>query len=210
MGRPCKCAICGQVIGDGENAVPYKNRKVHKDCLEATAYAATKEREQLKKEAQKKIIEAKKEKAAPKLKMPKKQISEEEFQSKEKLWHYIEHLSKKPIQLKDKYIVEAYVNKYNFTYDGIQETLRYCYEIMDKPVDPEKGMLGLIPYYYEEALAAQSKIQQVNATNQEILNAQGEENLLPHFNEENYVKIAKRHLTITKKEPKLIDITKII
>ena len=72
----------------------------------------------------------------------------------EKLMIYIIQLYK----LTDNYIpqglqkqVTQYENDYEFTYSGMQKTLKYWYEIKKHPLDTKRG-IGIIPLYYKEAL----------------------------------------------------------
>jgi len=47
-------------------------------------------------------------------------------------------------------LIENYIKKYNFTYSGIQGTLRYWYIIKQNSIDRE-NILAIIPYVYDEA-----------------------------------------------------------
>ncbi|MEG2786442.1 MAG: hypothetical protein RR942_01385 [Romboutsia sp.] len=46
--------------------------------------------------------------------------------------------------------VKDFKDKYNFTNIGIQYTLKYYHEILNKSVMDDKG-IGIVPYYYDQA-----------------------------------------------------------
>lgn len=69
--------------------------------------------------------------------------------------------------------IKEYVEKRNYTYKGMELTLRYIYEVENKYLrDASESGLGLIPYYYEKAKQYYSSLEEVSkyASNVEIDN----------------------------------------
>lgn len=69
--------------------------------------------------------------------------------------------------------IKEYKEKRNYTYKGMELTLRYIYEIENKYLrEASESGLGLIPYYYEKAKKYHMNIREVtkSASNAEINN----------------------------------------
>lgn len=149
--RHRKCAFCGKLFEDGEEMMPYKTRFVHTSCMEAVAKTIKTEGV---KNARKRRIErekAKKEKAmlsqsASVIPTP---VSEEEYAEKQKLYGYIEKITKSKPTGKDYGLISKYRNDYGFTYKGMLNALIYYYEALEKQGDG--STVGIIPYVYDEA-----------------------------------------------------------
>ena len=95
-------------------------------------------------------------------------MTEEEYKEKRKFYEYVRSLYKEDEELPAKIyaIVEDYRRKYNFTFDGMYKTLFYLHELKGR--DLEKDIVGIIKYYYSEALKYYRQIEQVEELNKDI------------------------------------------
>lgn len=74
---------------------------------------------------------------------------------------------------KEKYIItvdehsllKKYKTDYHYTEDGIIKTLEYFYIIKQHPVNQEKGILGIVPQYYNEARQYYSNLEKIHQAN---------------------------------------------
>lgn len=74
---------------------------------------------------------------------------------------------------KEKYIItvdeytllKKYKTDYHYTEDGIIKTLEYFYIIKQHPVNQEKGILGIVPQYYNEARQYYSNLEEIHQAN---------------------------------------------
>lgn len=70
----------------------------------------------------------------------------------------------KPTSLIEKQIAD-FKKKYGYTYTGMQETLRYFYELGDNKISKEQITIGIIPYLYDEAKRFAYNSYQINEKN---------------------------------------------
>lgn len=187
MPRPRKCAICGRVIGDNEEVIPYKNKMAHKWCFDGVVNYVETGKEKNRKATEKAKIQREKEKKQsppPALKTTKR-VSEEEFQEKQSVFTFIEKLTGEPPKVKHYHILESYIEKYHFTYPGILIALQYFFIDKGNSV-ADDNFLGILPYIYEEAQKADEAIKKTQAVNEEILSKMDVNDLYP--TEKVYVK----------------------
>ena len=164
MGRPRMCVYCGEKILPEEKSVPFKKRYAHERCFNEAIKSAQQEK-------QKKLDEKIKTKTGrskkPQIEL-KDAMSEEEYKEKKKFYDYVRSLYKEDEELPAKIyaVVEDYRRKYNFTFDGMYKTLFYLHELKGR--DLEKDIVGIIKYYYSEALKYYRQIEQVEELNKDI------------------------------------------
>ena len=48
-------------------------------------------------------------------------------------------------------LAKSYHEKNQFSYSGIERTMRYVYEIKKEPIEKGNGSIGIVPYAYEQA-----------------------------------------------------------
>lgn len=48
-------------------------------------------------------------------------------------------------------LAKSYHEKNNFTYSGIERTMKYVYEIKKEPIEKGNGSIGIVPYMYDKA-----------------------------------------------------------
>lgn len=119
-------------------------------------------------EKQKEIAEkkTKKSKTKPKIEL-KDKLSEEEYKEKKAYYDYIrEILKEETIPSKIYAISENLYNKYNFSYEGMHYTLVYIREILGKELTGD--IVGIIKYYYTDALQFKKKVQETEQKNQGV------------------------------------------
>lgn len=66
-------------------------------------------------------------------------------------------------------LIENYIKKYNFTYSGIQGTLRYWYIIKQNSIDRE-NILAIVPYVYDDARQFYKQVYESREKNAQNLN----------------------------------------
>lgn len=133
------CSFCHTEITD-TNYIKQGKKRYHKDCFT---------------QLQNKV-EAKDKKKASNLKSNDKQILDQ----------YIMQLyciDKIPFVIERQ--IEEYVEKYNFSYSGIQKSLYYFYEIQKHDFDISKKTIGIVPYVYDETKQYFLDIYQANESN---------------------------------------------
>jgi hypothetical protein len=144
MARLKKCVCCGEPIAADEVAIPYKKRYAHQRCFNASLKAIhTDKTEKLEKKDSKESIKK------PKAEL-KDAMSEEEYKEKKKFYQYVRQLTgEKQLPAKIYALTNDQIKKYNFTYQGMYQTLVYLNEIVKKEL--EGDVVYIIPYYYSEA-----------------------------------------------------------
>lgn len=153
-----KCFICSQYIKKSEDTVEYKGKTVHKKCFDT---------------GMKVLLTEKKESSAAKrkekrTKLPKiatevkKGLDEEQYAKREEIFNYllkINNTESLPVQV---YVaVDRYVEQYDFSYEGILNTLKYCFDIQEREIREGTTGIGIVPYFYEEAQDYYKSIQAV-------------------------------------------------
>ena len=89
---------------------------------------------------------------------------------KEKLYNFIiEQTSYDFVPPSMQKLIENYIKKYNFTYSGIQGTLRYWYIIKQNSIDRE-NILAIVPYVYDDARQFYKQVYESRQKNAQNLN----------------------------------------
>lgn len=155
-----KCVICGEEIVD-EQFVPYKNRYAHQHCFNiAMKTLQTDKVDKLNKKS-KKVSTTK-----PKAEL-KDCLSEEEYKQKTQLYDYIRSLTiDNQLSAKIYVLTENYIKNYNFTFNGMYQTLVYLKEYAEHELKGD--IVGIIPYYYDEAQRFFKSIDEVAENNKDI------------------------------------------
>lgn len=65
-----------------------------------------------------------------------------------------------------KRLIDKYKTDYQYSYNGMLRTLKYWYEVKNNPIDKSKGMIGIVPYAYNDAYNYWYSIWLANQNNQ--------------------------------------------
>ncbi len=163
MARQRKCVICNELIVD-EQGVPYKGRYAHQKCFNIAMKTLQKDKnKQIDKIAEKKKVGRK---ARPKAEL-KEALSEEEYEKKQQYYKYLRQLiEENELSAKVYALTEDYIKRYEFTYESMYQTLVYLHEIVEKELTGD--VVGIIPYYYSEAMQYYESINKVAELNKDI------------------------------------------
>ena len=163
MAAKHKCALCNTYIDNPSDEVPYKNRFVHRTCMNASLKAIKKNKDE--KLAQK--AEESKRRKSPKPRAELKDaVSEEEYADKKQYYQYLRELINEELSAKVYALSDQYVSRYNFTFKEMYQTLVYLHEIIEKELVGD--IVGLIPYYHDQAKDYYKSIEQVEEANKDI------------------------------------------
>ena len=163
MAAKRKCVCCGEWIETDEVSIPYKKRYAHERCFNTSLKVLHKEKKkELEKKEEDKNKKSKKAKTKAEL---KDAMSEEEYQEKTLYLNYLKKLLQEDLPAKVYAITNDYIKRYDFTYKGMYDTLVYLNEILEKELTGD--IVGLIPYYYTEAIGYYEKIKQVEEINKD-------------------------------------------
>lgn len=160
MARQKKCIICNELI-IGEQGVPYKGRYAHQKCFNIVMKALQKD----KNEQIEKIKQKKERKSKPKAEL-KEALSEEEYEKKQQYYKYLRQLITGELNAKIYALTEDYIKRYSFSYESMYKTLVYLNEIAEK--DLSGDVVGIIPYYHNEASQYYDSIDKIKEANKEI------------------------------------------
>lgn len=164
MARKRKCVCCGESIGTDEESVPYKGRYAHVRCFNSAVKALQKDKtekiEKIKEKNNKKSVSKK-----PKAEL-KDAISEEEYAEKKQYYQYLRELINDELSAKIYSLSDQYITRYSFTFKGMFQTLVYLHEILEK--DLTGDVVGLIPYYYTEAMKYYETVANIEQINKNI------------------------------------------
>jgi len=163
MSRPKKCVLCGEVILPTESCVPYKHRYAHSKCFnDAMRTLSNGKKKQLQTAA-----ESKKKKMNKPQAQLKEGMSEEEYAKKKKYYNYLQSLVEDgDLTAKQFAVSEKYIERYNFNFEGMYNTLVYLNEILEK--DLTGDVVGIIPYYYNEANQFYEELTAIEVNNTNI------------------------------------------
>lgn len=162
MARPRKCILCGLNINDPNDSVPYKGRYAHNACFRAAIKAVhVNKSEQLSEKAEKKKGRV----AKPKAEL-KDGLSEDEYIQKNLYYDYLKKNIASDLPVKVYALTENYIKKYDFTFQGMYQTLTYLKDILQKEFGED--IVGLIPYYYVEADKYYRSIKDIEERNKDI------------------------------------------
>ena len=171
MARLKKCVLCGDSILPTEAFVPYKGKYVHQHCFDASmrqlgqskrATLATRTRQQKEKKQKEKVS-----KCASLEKELKEGMSEEEYAKKKRYYEYLKSLLEdETLTIKQFAVSEKYIERYNFTFEGMYQTLVYLNEILRKELKGD--VVGIIPYFYEECERFNKDLQQIEKNSENV------------------------------------------
>lgn len=133
------CSFCHKEISD-TNYIKQGKKRYHKQCFD-----------ELQNEA-----ETKDKQKAGELKSDEKRLLDQYIMQ-------LYHIDKIPFMIERQ--IEEYVEKYNFSYSGIQKSLYYFYEIQKHNFDITKKTIGIVPYIYDETKQYFLDIYQANELN---------------------------------------------
>lgn len=160
-----KCPLCNNIIKSDEDTIPFKNRTAHSACFAVHMKALSNDKQaKLEKKAEEQKLAKAKHKPKAEL---KDGLSEEEYQEKKKVIEYLKMLLDSPEIPSSIYaIMNNDMERYNHTYTGIYNTLRYLHEIKEKELTG--NIVGIVPYYYDEADKYYKEIQTIEQNNKDI------------------------------------------
>ena len=157
-----KCVICGEWIEDNTQSIPYKEKYAHTICFNISLKAIKKDKDE--KLAEKSKSKAK---ATPKPKAELKDaVSEEEYAEKKQYYQYLRQLINDELSAKVYALTDQYISRYSFTFKEMYQTLVYLHEIVEK--DLVGDIVGLIPYYYDQAQHYYKSIEHVAEVNKNV------------------------------------------
>lgn len=157
-----KCVICSNWIENGDETVPYKNRLAHVQCFNSMMKMAVKsnsEKKATKTQSKKKIN-------------PKSLgdcLTEEESRQKRSLIKYVEQLFGEKANAKTYTQIKNLMKDYPyFTYVGLEQAMRFFYEIKENPVTGQS--MGIVPYVYDQAQEYFKNLKEIQSHNASISN----------------------------------------
>lgn len=159
-----KCVICSNWIEKGDETVPYKNRLAHVQCFNSMMKMAVKSN------SEKKAAKSKKtKKINPKSTVLGDCLTEEESKQKRSLISYIEELFGEKANAKTYTQIKNLMRDYPyFTYVGLEQSIRFFYEIKENPIINQG--LGIVPYVYDQAQEYFKNLGEVQSHNASISN----------------------------------------
>ena len=191
-----KCALCGEPIQKEESALPYKKRYVHEHCFKASMNAIKKDKDNQLQQKEKQRKNNNKVVTSRKSEL-KEGLSEEEYKEKKAYYDYLRSLNV-DINAKVYVLSDKYISQYAFTWIGLYQTLVYLHEIIAKELTGE--VVGLLPYYYNEAMSYFAEIDKIRENNANVDTQHLYQNKVLRLNAND----------INKSKIKQIDITTII
>lgn len=159
-----KCVICSNWIEKGDETVPYKNRLAHVQCFNSVMKMAVKSN------SERKAVKSKKaKKINPKSAVLGDCLTEEESKQKRSLISYIEELFGEKANAKTYTQIKNLMRDYPyFTYVGLEQSIRFFYEIKENPITNQG--LGIVPYVYDQAQEYFKNLGEVQSHNASISN----------------------------------------
>lgn len=162
-----KCVICGEPISTTEDPVPFKKKYAHSKCFALNMKILGNEKQE---KLAKKAEEKQKNKSKPRKTKPvnelKDGLSDEEYNEKMLVVNYSKQiLEVETLPTSFFAILSNEMTKYGYTYSGVYQTLKYLYDIKKREISD--NILGLVPYYYDEAQAFFDEVQKVAEKNAE-------------------------------------------
>lgn len=159
-----KCVICSNWIEKGDETVPYKNRLAHVQCFNSMMKMAVKSN------SERKAVKSKKaKKINPKSAVLGDCLTEEESKQKRSLISYIEELFGEKANAKTYTQIKNFMRDYPyFTYVGLEQSIRFFYEIKENPITNQG--LGIVPYVYDQAQEYFKNLGEVQSHNASISN----------------------------------------
>lgn len=159
---PKKCPICKQYIKVGEETIPFKDKTAHLACFNGYIKGVGDVKQE---KLAEKAKEKKEKKPVPKIEL-KEGLSEEEYQHKKMLYNYIKTLLDTPdIPSSIFAILKNQMATYGYTFLGSYNTLKYLNEI--KCMQLTDNIVGIIPYYYDEAERYYKEVESIEQENKD-------------------------------------------
>lgn len=126
-------------------------------------------------------------------------VNEQEEADKEKLYKYVNKLfNYQVIPDKVEKQIQQFISEKNYTYVGILKALKYFYEVKHGDKEKAHGLLGIVPFVYEDAHLYYIAILETQQKNKEILLNQNQNN----NNQENIIIPVKEiHIESPIKKP---------
>lgn len=163
MGNIKKCVICGDPIKKDEETIPYKNRTAHLRCFNVDMKSVG---NKIQKDLTEKTEEKKRKSKTKPVTEIKDDLSEEEFGYKKKFIAYLkERFNTEELPTSLYAMTNNIIKKYGLTYEGIYQTIQYLYEIKGDEINFTDKIIGLIPFYYDEAKKYFSEVERININN---------------------------------------------
>lgn len=164
MTQQNKCYICNELITEDEQSVPYKKHFAHKKCFDIAIKTLQKDKSKQINEVAEKKKRGRKPKPQAEL---KEALSEEEYEKKQQYYKYLRSIIEDTeLSAKVYALTEDYIARYGFTYETMRQTLVYLHEIIEK--DLTGDIVGIIPYYYSEAMQYYDSINKVLKLNEGV------------------------------------------
>ena len=159
-----KCYFCNEIIDSPSEETPYKKRYCHTRCFNSYLKA-------IKKDKDEKLVEKSKSKTKTKsASKPKAElkdvVSEEEYADKKQYYQYLRELINDELSAKVYALSDQYISRYNFTFKEMYQTLVYLHEIVEKELIGD--IVGVIPYYYDQAKDYFASIDRIEEANKDI------------------------------------------
>ena len=171
MASTRKCPICNNLLGfdisDDKHVVPYKNRYAHITCFNNMLKITNRQTDEEKK---KKLADKKSKKQSSPKTIPvlKEGLTEEEFKIKKAYFDKLKALLNiERLEARHYKVSENYMNKYNWTYQGMLNALIYYFDILGKEVQGD--CVGTLPYCYDEAQKLYESRQSTEEYNKDVL-----------------------------------------
>ena len=159
-----KCTICGEWIENNSQSIPYKGKWSHEKCFQIAMKTIKKDKDE---KLAEKTKSKSKTKSTPKPRAELKDaVSEEEYADKKQYYQYLRELINEELSAKVYALSDQYVSRYNFTFKEMYHTLVYLHEIVEKELVGD--IVGLIPYYHDQAKDYYKSIEQVEEANKDI------------------------------------------
>lgn len=187
-----KCALCLKDVLATE-AVPYKRRHAHANCVDALLIHEEKENKKSKEEVNlplpsptpspspssvnstegeevedRKTEDRKtKDRKTAKSRILAKEaskMSEEEFRAKRKIVEWIEEITGERCDVASHALLKRYAENYGFTFEGVYNALMYWYVLKGNSIRKETSPLAIIPYVYEKAEDYYDSLKDINNT----------------------------------------------
>lgn len=185
------CPVCHKNVL-ASKAIHIKTRYYHKACLDKKIKKEKEkiDNDKLTKKQREQYERALKQSALPEI---PEAVPESEAQAAEKFFTKVEQIQGK-CTAKSSAMAYKYKDMYEFTWEGMEQTLEYCFSILGLTLREDGEIVGLIPWYYDQA---QSFYKQLN-------NIESQKVDLDKLYKKKYIKVTPK-----KKDVDLIDISKI-
>lgn len=185
------CPVCHKNVL-ASKAIHIKTRYYHKSCLDKKIKKEKEkiDNDKLTKKQREQYERVLKQSALPEI---PEAVPESEAQAAEKFFSKVEQIQGK-CTAKSSAMAYKYKDMYEFTWEGMEQTLEYCFSILGLTLRENGEIVGLIPWYYDQA---QSFYKQLN-------NIESQKVDLDKLYKKKYIKVTPK-----KKDVDLIDISKI-